>query len=104
MIRPPPRSTLFPYTTLFRSGNGSPRGIEGGPPADLFRRQPQDPLGAGVRRLQPAVGIHEHDALGQRGNDRAVALLTRPQRLLGVAVRAGERTRLAAILPHRPPP
>src|SRR5947209_10984448 len=23
MIRPPPRSTLFPYTTLFRSANGS---------------------------------------------------------------------------------
>src|SRR5205807_4215432 len=23
MIRPPPRSTLFPYTTLFRSGNAS---------------------------------------------------------------------------------
>src|SRR5687768_18075905 len=22
MIRPPPRSTLFPYTTLFRSANG----------------------------------------------------------------------------------
>src|SRR5947208_7410911 len=22
MIRPPPRSTLFPYTTLFRSSNG----------------------------------------------------------------------------------
>src|SRR5438034_5515121 len=22
MIRPPPRSTLFPYTTLFRSGRG----------------------------------------------------------------------------------
>src|SRR5436190_13060062 len=22
MIRPPPRSTLFPYTTLFRSGSG----------------------------------------------------------------------------------
>src|SRR5690349_22752308 len=22
MIRPPPRSTLFPYTTLFRSGHG----------------------------------------------------------------------------------
>src|SRR2546430_5762759 len=25
MIRRPPRSTLFPYTTLFRSGEGSPR-------------------------------------------------------------------------------
>src|SRR5690242_21000454 len=24
MIRPPPRSTLFPYTTLFRSGNVEP--------------------------------------------------------------------------------
>src|SRR3712207_8671323 len=26
MIRRPPRSTLFPYTTLFRSNNGLPRG------------------------------------------------------------------------------
>src|SRR5438132_8083442 len=25
MIRPPPRSTLFPYTTLFRSGEGADR-------------------------------------------------------------------------------
>src|SRR5437016_6580191 len=25
MIRPPPRSTLFPYTTLFRSGGGLAR-------------------------------------------------------------------------------
>src|SRR3712207_7183995 len=25
MIRRPPRSTLFPYTTLFRSGHRSPR-------------------------------------------------------------------------------
>src|SRR5688572_31250956 len=27
MIRPPPRSTLFPYTTLFRSGRSSEFGI-----------------------------------------------------------------------------
>src|SRR5438128_11932753 len=79
--------------------NGSPAGIEGRTPADLLRREPQDPLGAGVRRLQPAVGMHEHDALGQRGNDRAVALLTRLQRLLGVAARAGRRTPVAAIFP-----
>src|SRR3712207_7167755 len=25
MMRRPPRSTLFPYTTLFRSGHGAPR-------------------------------------------------------------------------------
>src|SRR3712207_8274181 len=34
MIRRPPRSTLFPYTTLFRSGRGHGRG------ADLQRRWP----------------------------------------------------------------
>src|SRR2546430_11682452 len=28
MIRRPPRSTLFPYTTLFRSGIFSDRGVE----------------------------------------------------------------------------
>src|SRR2546422_8099655 len=35
MIRRPPRSTLFPYTTLFRSGDAG-RGfqIEGQPPAE----------------------------------------------------------------------
>src|SRR3712207_8548863 len=29
MIRRPPRSTLFPYTTLFRSGLGDPRSSSG---------------------------------------------------------------------------
>src|SRR5260370_32333089 len=29
MIRRPPRSTLFPYTTLFRSPRGDPRGFGG---------------------------------------------------------------------------
>src|SRR2546422_5599150 len=28
MIRRPPRSTLFPYTTLFRSGGDDPRHLE----------------------------------------------------------------------------
>src|SRR5436309_4921350 len=79
--------------------NGSPAGIEGGPPADLFRRESQDALSTGVRRPQLTVGIHEHDALRQRGNDRAVTLLTRLQRLFGVAARAGGRPRRAVILP-----
>src|SRR5262245_62980639 len=29
MIRPPPRSTLFPYTTLFRSRNGGKIAVSG---------------------------------------------------------------------------
>src|SRR2546430_3840378 len=43
MIRRPPRSTLFPYTTLFRSGSGSPQrspAANRDVPADL------DPAGA----------------------------------------------------------
>src|SRR2546426_12791759 len=39
MIRRPPRSTLFPYTTLFRSGRGIPcRVAPSGPP---FADDPQ---------------------------------------------------------------
>src|SRR4051794_41491834 len=41
MIRRPPTSTLFPYTTLFRSGRdpfaGAPRGDTDGPVAVLTR-------------------------------------------------------------------
>src|SRR5947209_12982287 len=37
-MRRPPRSTLFPYTTLFRSGHRRGRGAEGrSPPAGAFR-------------------------------------------------------------------
>src|SRR3712207_9284954 len=34
MIRRPPRSTLFPYTTLFRSHRVLPRVVEAGDPRD----------------------------------------------------------------------
>src|SRR5690349_24174674 len=45
MIPPPPRSTLFPYTTLFRSRRGrrvgfSRRTPSGRPARDYFRRRP----------------------------------------------------------------
>src|SRR5690625_6140366 len=52
MIRPPPSSTLFPYTTLFRShraGDGHRDGV---------RRRPRRPRGPGPVRggqLDPAV-------------------------------------------------
>src|SRR5947208_4639843 len=40
MIRPPPRSTLFPYTTLFRSRPPTARAanIDGGAPQDTGSR------------------------------------------------------------------
>src|SRR2546422_5535431 len=59
MIRRPPRSTLFPYTTLFRSVRADRSGGQALPPARLHedlrhgRRDP--PVGhAGAGALQPA--------------------------------------------------
>src|SRR2546426_11751599 len=48
MIRRPPRSTLFPYTTLFRSALGSAAGIGG-------RAQSADELGDGESALVGAA-------------------------------------------------
>src|SRR2546425_5542106 len=53
MIRRPPRSTLFPYTTLFRSSQGA-----ASPPVDPQRRR-GDP--GDRRRGQP---LPSHDADG----------------------------------------
>src|SRR5688572_32315601 len=57
MIRRPPRSTLFPYTTLFRSAPGvRARGD---------RRPPAHPARAGQRRLRRApLGGHRAPAAG----------------------------------------
>src|SRR2546427_9414962 len=49
MIRRPPRSTLFPYTTLFRSGEA--------PPDDLLRLVALDMLGARVPADDPPAGV-----------------------------------------------
>src|SRR3712207_7584094 len=49
MIRRPPRSTLFPYPTLFRSGGGGPR------PRRARRARPVDPRRA-RRTAARAVG------------------------------------------------
>src|SRR3712207_6901190 len=55
MIRRPPRSTLFPYTTLFRSAESA---------MVLLHRVPDPPLDA-VRRLD----LHDVDAGGEPGEE-----------------------------------
>src|SRR5699024_12718795 len=49
MIRPPPRSTLFPYTTLFRSAAPPPEGHRGGAVRPAGR---EDPLRNRAGRLR----------------------------------------------------
>src|SRR3712207_2441764 len=90
MIRRPPRSTLFPYTTLFRSGPARPhrrgarqlrraavRGARRGRRGRQGRRRgrpPDDPRGAadqrhprGRRHPEPAAGRRPRGGPGGRG-------------------------------------
>src|SRR2546427_6095293 len=63
MIRRPPRSTLFPYTTLFRSRVGDARGDQG-----IGVLTPQLFLGAlVVEREHPVVDAEIRDVPGRRG-------------------------------------
>src|SRR2546422_1325409 len=64
MIRRPPRSTLFPYTTLFRSAEM---------PAELFSGYVRHP--AGVRQLLVAMraGYREAAARAETARARAEA-------------------------------
>src|SRR2546421_4242007 len=92
MIRRPPRSTLFPYTTLFRSGlglelalvvTGSPidplrRALVALGPADLVRFRIQQP----VQRLFHARS-EEHTSELQSRSDIVCRLLLEKKKLIG---------------------
>src|SRR5687768_18004741 len=66
MIRRPPRSTLFPYTTLFRSAkaagvaNRTPR--EHGGPGRPPDRDRADRRGPGRVVQEPSLRVHDPDA------------------------------------------
>src|SRR3989449_498956 len=109
MIRRPPRSTLFPYTTLFRSrgvtiGRIEPQPVEAGPPFDTYR--------------YPLEIIGHYDQLGEFLSDIASlpriivpqdvilkAAAQQAQKLLGDTLRAppeaqfGRRTFVKAAAP-----
>src|SRR2546430_8344944 len=86
MIRRPPRSTLFPYTTLFRSLR---RLLHDRPPG----RAPPVP----VRRLLPEVlDVHDLDFLPDLLDLRA-ALLRRDLHGLPLVLRLGVARRIAEV-------
>src|SRR5260370_21637565 len=69
MIRRPPRSTLFPYTTLFRSRRGGQRQPhEGSIPGDSVPRAPNAPergAGLGPDAAEPARAAGADAASGR---------------------------------------
>src|SRR2546425_10035408 len=72
MIRRPPRSTLFPYTTLFRSVADELPGLEAGAGLQAGARRPKgEPLDERQvgRRLQQEDGdVDDDQRLGDRGH------------------------------------
>src|SRR5256885_17140799 len=80
MIRRPPRSTLFPYTTLFRSTPGRVAGERGGVRASETRRTV--PFGGSARLVGRAAGHAPRrarpagGALGGGARPRRVARVT----------------------------
>src|SRR3712207_8756428 len=76
MIRRPPRSTLFPYTTLFRSSAPAARGC--GPSAGRLRAQGRLVRLAG--RAEAGHGL-DHDTAGAVGQHRLERLDRKSTRL-----------------------
>src|SRR3712207_8226820 len=77
MIRRPPRSTLFPYTTLFRSVDGAPHRLVAAE-AERHVRHAAGHLGVRQRLLDPPRRLDEVDGVvvvlldpGRHGEDRS---------------------------------
>src|SRR2546430_10669483 len=68
MIRRPPRSTLFPYTTLFRSG--ARRALD----ARCRRMDARDQPHAGLRRREPADQASAHAGREPRSEEHTSEL------------------------------
>src|SRR3712207_6987223 len=66
MIRRPPRSTLFPYTTLFRSAVSQPPAAQVRVRDERLGNDPCD----GHARIERAVRILEHDLNRSPQSDR----------------------------------
>src|SRR5690349_23451549 len=87
MIRRPPRSTLFPYTTLFRSIRTDPGGRQPGLRADLAG--PTDT----VRRSEVGGRSEEHTSELQSRRDLVCRLLLEKKKSQSSGLGSGDRFR-----------
>src|SRR5215510_3803467 len=103
MIRRPPRSTLFPYTTLFRPRDPGRRGDSGVRPPRGLRRRERDPW----IRLQPVQRAAVAAGLLVAGDDSSLsaAHASRLKTADGAAhARSGPLQWKASAHPSAPPP
>src|SRR2546425_12419657 len=96
MIRRPPRSTLFPYTTLFRSAHtGAGRRILQRV-ADQVLQHPVERVGVGVHAGQRALDVQLEAVRGARAPEELDS--GRDERR-GIEHRAADRRREPALEP-----
>src|SRR5258708_19116792 len=96
MIRRPPRSTLFPYTTLFRSPNSSAQSAERSTPADA--RPPPRATAALRARPRPAPRQstrRARAALAERSEEHTSELQSPDHLVCRLLLEKKKRTRIA---------
>src|SRR3989442_4030336 len=92
MIRRPPRSTLFPYTTLFRSeANSLPRPLHGIRPAGLA---------TAVRECLPAVARTARID-GERSEEHTSELQSRPHLVCRLLLEKKKERTIARASPYQ---
>src|SRR5260370_26607583 len=84
MIRRPPRSTLFPYTTLFRSTGRTSRSWNRAPPTSCPRSRSSGPRSSGWSRSE------EHTSELQSHLNLVCRLLLEKKKAVGMVVGHGE--------------
>src|SRR3712207_9018856 len=84
MIRRPPRSTLFPYTTLFRSAQHDPKGAQDRDAEEHAPHSPEQPAGEqareGRQRVEVEASPHHlgsEDVVLQRSEEHTSELQSR---------------------------
>src|SRR2546429_9126869 len=113
MIRRPPRSTLFPYTTLFRSYYDCGRCRQGFCPRDRALKLESFSLTPGVLRMTASaaalVSFEESSGLLHElaGVEVSVKQVERAAEALGAEIAVDERqdvARMREVAPQWPPP
>src|SRR5256885_9475667 len=86
MIRRPPRSTLFPYTTLFRSCRRKEALAPAAPPTFQFRPSNQIGFMPGTTKFEDRYELKEVLAKGGMGVDRKSTRLNSSHLVISYAV------------------
>src|SRR5438132_6471693 len=84
MIRRPPRCTLFPYTTLFRSGRPGPRRRRARGSSSSRRRRSSPPGTEAPRRRRKGSRSEEHTSELQSHSDLVCRLLLEKKKKLAL--------------------